>query len=290
MTEAKKTKLNNEAMKVKVWGRFSSSNTQKVLWMLHEIGKQFELEFASARLGPNSQYLCTHTGLKPFGITDSEEYRKMSPLGQIPVLQDGELTLCESHTIVRYLASEYAPHLHLNSVRGMATCSSWMDWVLAENFNMGANHHWVDQLARTPPEARDPSLILEMYHEYVRRLDVAEKRLSETHAFMTGEHFTVADIPIAAEVTRWHCGLHNWSNWSKVPGSTAPTMPSMPAYSNLNRFFQKLQERPAFVQGCLEPEREHFGLHISVERETDIKRPRVVDKLQPLFGQLTSPL
>ncbi len=38
-----------------------------------------------------------------------EEFRKLNPLGQIPVLQDGELVLCDSNAIMVYLVRRYAP-------------------------------------------------------------------------------------------------------------------------------------------------------------------------------------
>ena len=34
----------------------------------------------------------------------SEEYRRISPLGQVPAIQDGDFTLVESHAIMQYLA------------------------------------------------------------------------------------------------------------------------------------------------------------------------------------------
>ena len=53
-----------------LWGRTSSSNTQKVLWTLAELDLTYSLVHASARLGPNSELLGS---TEVFGIVDTPE-------------------------------------------------------------------------------------------------------------------------------------------------------------------------------------------------------------------------
>jgi len=45
----------------------------------------------------------------PAPVRESAEFRRMNPLGQIPVLQDGELVLADSNAILVYLARRHAP-------------------------------------------------------------------------------------------------------------------------------------------------------------------------------------
>jgi glutathione S-transferase len=45
----------------------------------------------------------------PADVRSSPEFRKLNPLGQIPVLQDGDLTLADSNAILVYIAKRYAP-------------------------------------------------------------------------------------------------------------------------------------------------------------------------------------
>ncbi|WP_292045261.1 glutathione S-transferase family protein [Massilia sp. UBA6681] len=45
----------------------------------------------------------------PASVRESAEFLRMSPLGQIPVLQDGEFVLADSNAILVYLAKRYAP-------------------------------------------------------------------------------------------------------------------------------------------------------------------------------------
>ena len=76
---------------IEVWGRRSSSNVQKVVWALDELGLPFN----------------RHTVGGSFGGNRAPAYLAMNPNGLVPVLQDGDITMFESNAIVRYLAARY---------------------------------------------------------------------------------------------------------------------------------------------------------------------------------------
>lgn len=76
---------------LKVWGRRSSFNVQKVLWLVAELQLQHEHISAGGS----------------FGRLDEPAFRRLNPHGRVPVLQDGELGTWESHAILRYLAARY---------------------------------------------------------------------------------------------------------------------------------------------------------------------------------------
>jgi len=48
----------------------------------------------------------------PAAVRGSPEFLKLNPLGQIPVLQDGDLILADSNAILVYLVKRYAPGSH----------------------------------------------------------------------------------------------------------------------------------------------------------------------------------
>jgi glutathione S-transferase len=48
----------------------------------------------------------------PAEVRSTAQFRRLNPLRQIPVLQDGELTLADSNAILVYLAKRYAPGSH----------------------------------------------------------------------------------------------------------------------------------------------------------------------------------
>jgi hypothetical protein len=78
-----------------LWGRKSSINVQKVLWVLAELG-----------LDEGSDFKQIDAGLH-FGINKTPDYLKLNPNGLVPTLEDGALVLWESNTIMRYLAKKY---------------------------------------------------------------------------------------------------------------------------------------------------------------------------------------
>ncbi|CAJ1377733.1 unnamed protein product [Effrenium voratum] len=251
-----------------LFGRPTSSNTQKVLWTLCEIPSRpsFELVLASARLGADSNLLCDSTGAKPYGVVDTEEYRRLNPTRLVPCLVDGSLAVWESHSIVRYLAQKYAPELHLGTVEGMARCSPWMDWLLFSQFHE-CNHHFIDQTARTLPADRDVGLMARSYEGYVEKLQKVEEQIGETDAYVTGRDFSIADIVIGAELCRFSCGM---TRWAREPRGF-PTLVQLP---NLERYFRRLQDRPAFHTGCLQHERQHQLLEPLAEGEYQLLLPK----------------
>src|SRR5215471_624243 len=74
-----------------VYGRKSSFNVQKVMWLAGE------LEIAHRHIERGGA----------FGGLDEPAFRAMNPHGRVPVIVDGETTVWESHAILRYLAARY---------------------------------------------------------------------------------------------------------------------------------------------------------------------------------------
>lgn len=58
----------------------------------------------------------------PAEVRQSEAFRRLNPLGQIPVLVDGDLTLADSNAILVYLAKNYAPGSHWRRRRCRRGC------------------------------------------------------------------------------------------------------------------------------------------------------------------------
>ncbi|HHQ13901.1 MAG TPA: hypothetical protein ENK16_02635 [Chromatiales bacterium] len=70
----------------------SKSRSVRVIWMLEELGLEYELE--TMPFGPE--------GLQ------SADYLAINPFGKVPVLVDGALTMSESVAIIQYLLDRYA--------------------------------------------------------------------------------------------------------------------------------------------------------------------------------------
>lgn len=100
---------------IKVLGRSTSGNVQKVLWMLGEARIPFEREDYG----------------RQFGNTTTDEYRAMNPNSKVPTLVDGTLVIWESNSILRYLAAQYAVQFDGATPAERSETGRWMDWVLA---------------------------------------------------------------------------------------------------------------------------------------------------------------
>ena len=78
---------------IKIWGRNTSANVQKVMWAVDELGLPHE------RIDIGG----------PFGKNREAEYLAMNPTGLVPTLQEEDgFLLWESNSIVRYLAAKLA--------------------------------------------------------------------------------------------------------------------------------------------------------------------------------------
>ena len=249
-----------------VWGRSSSSNTQKVLWVLKELNLDFKLIAASARLGPTSQFL--ESG-PVYGLVDTDEYAEMNPHRLIPTLEhrdpdNGEpVVVFESHSIVRYLAMAHGPHLYGGTAAGMAKASMWMDWVLAGNDYTpsfgSANHHLIDEVARTPPAKRRLDVVMRYHQEYCDKLAVAEAELQKTGApwLAGGAEMTLADVPFATELNRWSLCLHACA---RDGVDVCKLSERQAAFPRLREYYARLLQRPAFRTQVYELELAHQRL------------------------------
>src|SRR5262245_29175994 len=110
---------------LKVWGRRNSFNVQKVLWLVGELGLAHEHIPAGGS----------------FGRLDEPSFRALNPHGRVPVIEDGDLAVWESHAILRYLAARYdRSGLWSADPAARARVDAWMDWsqaTLQPDFLMG---------------------------------------------------------------------------------------------------------------------------------------------------------
>src|SRR4051794_34663975 len=101
---------------LKIWGRKTSSNVQKVMWAVGELGLPAE----RVDIGG------------PFGGNREPAYLALNPNGLIPTLEDAGFIIWESNAIVRYLASRYGPgRLEPAEHHARALANQWMDWQLS---------------------------------------------------------------------------------------------------------------------------------------------------------------
>lgn len=203
---------------LKIWGRSTSSNVQKVMWAIGELRLQYE------RIDVGREY----------GGLSTAEYFALNPNRRIPTLQDGDVVLWESNVIVRYLSAKFGagqlwPADH--AARGVA--DQWMDWQQTTLLPDMRTVFW--GLVRTPAEKRDHREIdaaVEALKEIWSRLD---GHLS-SRRFVAGPSFTMGDIPVGTMCYRYHAlGVER------------------AILGNLEAWYERLKSRDAFREHVMIP-------------------------------------
>jgi glutathione S-transferase len=203
---------------LKIIGRRTSGNVMKPLWVVDELG----LEYQQVDWGGS------------FGGNDDPEYRAMNPMGLVPTLVDGDFTLFESNAITRYLCAKYAAGtLFPDDLQRRATADAWMDWKLNAVNPFMRHVFW--GLVRTKPEDRDMDQINGAIKEGIRIWSMLDRHL-EGRKFIAGDDFTMGDVPLGPQAHRWMMLVKD-----------------RPAMPNLEAWYKRLTERPAFQKNCMIP-------------------------------------
>lgn len=169
---------------LKVYGRANSINVRKVLWMLDEVGDKYEREDWG----------------RGYRSTDDPVFRKINPVGVVPVIEDGNFRLRESNTIVRYLAEKHSrADLYPKALEARATTESWMDWASTE-FATGMRPVFHGLVVKNPAYA---NMVESGAAEWGKQMSVLEQHLSANGPYVMGQSFTIGDIPVGLVVNRW---------------------------------------------------------------------------------------
>jgi glutathione S-transferase len=171
---------------LQILGKTSSINVRKVLWTCAELALPFEQEDWGS-------------GFRATGVP---EFLALNPNAMVPVIKDGEFVLWESNSIIRYLAGRYqGESLYPVDPRERARCDQWIDWQASE-LNRSWSYAFL-ALVRHSPAHQDPRQIELSCENWARHMAVIEGQLEQTGAFIAGETFSLADIPIALSINRW---------------------------------------------------------------------------------------
>jgi glutathione S-transferase len=204
---------------LKVWGRGSSFNVQKVLWLIEELGLAYEHIPAGGA----------------FGLLDTPEFLAMNPHGRVPVIDDGGVVVWESHSILRYLAARFGDARWWPADPGTRSMAErWMDWsqtALQPDFLMGV--FW--GFYRTPDAQRDWPAIrgkIAACAAHFRLLD----RMLEGRRYLLGDELTLADIAAGTALYRYF-----------------ELEIERPGVAHVEGWYRRLQERPAYRSAVMVP-------------------------------------
>jgi glutathione S-transferase len=203
---------------LKIWGRANSINVQKVLWCCRELDLDFE------RIDAGNQ----------FGVTDSDAYGVLNPNRLVPTVEDGGFRLWESNVIVRYLShKDRTGRLCPADIHARFDAERWMDWQ-ATVFWPALRPLFI-QLVRTRPENRDASVAARAEQLSLAAVRILDAQLMDRR-FLTGDGFTMGDIPAAVAVHRWY-----------ELDTDHPELPS------LRRWYEQMCQRKPFQEIVMTP-------------------------------------
>ena len=209
---------------ITLYGRRSSCNVQKAMWVLNEL----DVPHQHIELGGD------------FGGLDTPEFLAMNPHGRVPVLRDDDVVIAESDAIVRYLAARHgADILWPADPARRAAIDQWLAWTAA-----ALQPPWIElfwRSVRTPAEKRISDLIARLTAASIAQFQALDAQLAH-HAYLAGEAFSLADIPAGMTLYRWF--------------EMAIDRPAMP---NVERWYENLQERPAYRKSVCIPFPELVG-------------------------------
>src|SRR3546814_4425677 len=92
---------------MKVLGRLSSHNVQKVMWCAAELGVPVERIDVGGKFGGNKE----------------SAYLKLNPNGVVPTLIDRDTVVWESNTILRYLCNTTRSEEHTSELQSLMRIS-----------------------------------------------------------------------------------------------------------------------------------------------------------------------
>ena len=196
---------------LKIWGRNTSINVQKVLWLVHELNIEHERYDVGGA----------------FGGLDTEDYLAKNPNQRIPTIEDDGLVLYESNAIIRYLAAKYgSDEMWPTDLAARAVLDQWMDWMQTTLYPDFIKAFWA--LVRTPKAERDMAALEATAGRLGDLYRILDAHLSRG-GYIGGDTFSAGDVPLGAMCFRYY--------------SIDITRPTLP---NVEAWYGRLQERKPF--------------------------------------------
>ncbi|CAB3805785.1 glutathione S-transferase family protein [Paraburkholderia fynbosensis] len=157
------------------------------------------------------------------GDNRKPDYLALNPFGQVPTIQDGELTLFDSNAILVYLAKRYGDASWLpDDAPGAAAVQRWLS-LAAGQIAYGPCAARLVTVFGAPNDHQTAKNIA------VKLFDVIEQELADK-PFAVGNHVTIADI-----------AAHTYIAHAPEGGV------SLQAYPNIRAWLRRVEALPRFI-------------------------------------------
>jgi len=167
---------------LRVLGRGTSGNVQKVIWLLEELGTPYQREDYG----------------RQFNNTQDPAYLALNPNGKVPTLVDSDVVVWESNTILRYLAGKHGgARFYPADLAARSQVERWMDWQLA---SLNGPYLAIFKEAKKPTVDRGTSWEADA-KELRAQLEILEKG-TRGKPWLAGAEMSIADICLGPIVYR----------------------------------------------------------------------------------------
>ena len=188
-----------------------NSRAGRIVWLFEELGLEYELN---------------KMAFHPKDLK-SDEHRRRHPLGRVPVLEDGDVSIYESGAIVEYVMARYGDKGLKPSVESKEF-PEYLQWFhYCEGMVMPPINTIMVHSVLLPPERRNEEVLGQAKRLLTRSLAPVEAAL-EGREYLVGD-FTAADIMLGHAIFM-----------SNRLGCVTDEMPNLEAY------VKRVEARPAF--------------------------------------------
>lgn len=192
------------------------SRSVRIVWLAEEM--RIPYEAIAVSFGP---------GDKPAGFVEA------SPLGQLPAITDGDVSMIESVAIMQYLLAKYGP-TELAVAPTEKDFAAYLQFLeFGESGLCAIGNAFVATRFQAPEDAKKNWTLDYVVSAINKRMKVVQARLDAGRDYMAAGRFTAADISVG-----WGVGI------AKYFGIVTELAPSIEAY------LQRVTSRPAYIKAA----------------------------------------
>jgi glutathione S-transferase len=188
-----------------------NSRSVRAIWLMEELGLDYDIKFYN---------------LKDLGRNEPG-YRKVHPMGRVPAVQDGDVTIFESGAIVEYVLARHGGG-KMRPAADDAEFANYLTWLhYAEGMLMPPVNTIMVETFFLPPERRNEVNVK-------RATKLLGNMLSAVDAHMAGREYLAGDFSGADIMTGHACTV------ARRLGADVSDKPNVAAY------IDRINARPAF--------------------------------------------
>ena len=202
----------------RIKGQGEYTCTRHVIVTMEELGLKYEIDSVNLNVGESKT---------------AEHMERFHPFGLVPVLLDGDFQLYESRAIMRYLVTKHSSDtLYPTDAKKLGLVEQWLS---VNQSQTGAvveaiMEFRVNPLYRgtTPNESKLPEWSDKIHF----LLNILDRQLASTGAYLAGDCFTLADIP--------------FMSYFGYLIQLKPFIGVFDGYSNVSRWWESITSRPSW--------------------------------------------